>query len=74
MRILQPEEEPCLWADLISFTVFWLRLIKVLYGSQKLMNLVVKQVFLDNYSMFHVTWITSKFNRNHLGTVSAYII
>ena len=27
-----------------------------------------------NYSMFHVTWITFKFNRNQLRTVSAYVI
>ena len=26
------------------------------------------------YSMFHVTWITFKFNRNKLGTVSAYVM
>ena len=25
------------------------------------------------YSMFHVRWITFKFNRNQLGTVSAYV-
>ena len=24
--------------------------------------------------MFHVTWTTSKFNRNQLGTVSAYVM
>ena len=26
------------------------------------------------YSMFHVTWTTFKFNRNQLGTVSAYLM
>ena len=26
------------------------------------------------YSMFHVTWNTFKFNRNQLGTVSAYVM
>ena len=26
------------------------------------------------YSMFHVTWTTFKFNRNQLGTVSAYVM
>ena len=26
----------------------------------------------QNYSMFHVTWITFEFNKNQLGTVSAY--
>ena len=26
------------------------------------------------YSMFHVTWITFKFNRNQLGTVSAFVM
>ena len=25
-------------------------------------------------SMFHVTWTTFKFNRNQLGTVSAYVM
>ena len=28
----------------------------------------------QTYSMFHVTWTTFKFNRNQLGTVSAYAI
>ena len=27
-----------------------------------------------NYSMFHVTWTTFKFNRNQLGTVSAFVM
>ena len=27
-----------------------------------------------DYSMFHVTWATFKFNRNQLGTVSAYVM
>ena len=26
------------------------------------------------YSMFHVTWITFKFNRNELGMVSAHVM
>ena len=26
------------------------------------------------YSMFHVTWTTFKFNRNQLGTVSAFVM
>ena len=26
------------------------------------------------YSMFHVTWITLKFNRSQLGTVSAFVM
>ena len=26
------------------------------------------------YSMFHVTWTTFKFNRNQMGTVSAYVM
>ena len=34
-------------------------------------------VFIYNeptYSMFHVTWTTFKFNRNQLGTVSAFVM
>ena len=31
-------------------------------------------IFLQSYSMFHVTWTTFKFNRNELGTVSAYVM
>ena len=31
-------------------------------------------LFLLSYSMFHVTWTTFKFNRNQLGTVSAYVV
>ena len=27
-----------------------------------------------NYGMFHVTWTTFKFNRNQLGTVSAFVM
>ena len=27
-----------------------------------------------NYSMFHVTWTTFKFNRNQLGTVSGFVM
>ena len=30
--------------------------------------------WLAGYSMFHVTWTTFKFNRNQLGTVSAYVM
>ena len=26
------------------------------------------------YSMFHVTWITFKFNRNQLGTILAFVM
>ena len=26
------------------------------------------------YSMFHVTWTTFKFNKDELGTVSAYVM
>ena len=26
------------------------------------------------YNMFHVTWTTFKFNRNQLGTVSAFVM
>ena len=29
---------------------------------------------LYNYSMFHVTWITFKFNRNQLRTVSVFVM
>ena len=29
---------------------------------------------VDFYSMFHVTWTTFKFNRNQLGTVSAFVM
>ena len=28
----------------------------------------------EKYSIFHVTWTTFKFNRNQLGTVSAYVM
>ena len=28
----------------------------------------------EDYSMFHVTWTTFKFNRNQLGTVSAFVM
>ena len=33
-----------------------------------------KTLFWDFYSMFHVTWTTFKFNRNQLGTVSAFVM
>ena len=28
----------------------------------------------NDYSMFHVTWTTFKFNRNQLGTFSAFVM
>ena len=33
-----------------------------------------KRSGMFNYSMFHVTWTTFKFDRNQLGTVSAYVM
>ena len=33
-----------------------------------------KRKHMLNYSMFHVTWITFKFNRNQPGTVSAFVM
>ena len=32
------------------------------------------RIFIKRYGMFHVTWTTFKFNRNQLGTVSAYVM
>ena len=37
-------------------------------------NFVRTRLKDKNYSMFHVTWTTFKFNRNQLGTVSAYVV
>ena len=43
-------------------------------GMQTVSALNILLSLLDTYGMFHVTWTTFKFNRNQLGTVSAYVM
>ena len=37
------------------------------------LNNTLQQYKISLYGMFHVTWTTFKFNRNQLGTVSAFV-
>ena len=50
--------------------------LDVRFGKVQLKNALLSgtHTVLCFYGMFHVTWITFKFNRNQLGTVLAYVM
>ena len=53
--------------------LFWLGLAE---SDDLALNMaeMTRNIVGGHYSMFHVTWTTFKFNRNQLGTVSAYVM
>ena len=62
----------------IFFSRFWQQALREAY-YQNLMEILMEEtkgtvvLKLNTCSMFHVTWTTLKFNKNQLGTVSAFV-